>query len=210
MTAIAELHARDLFDSLGKEDEQPEQRRPEVKTNPVIERLIIVYEGELKEACERQAYPYWNYHKKPREEIEKIARAKNFTGRDVSSLCLLLQGKEDNLWFSVVTGYFLGVCSTNASDSVIRLPLRHFRRKLCYVGAFNNCGKHIIVEGDVERGLGHGMIGGQITVNGNVGEDVGHGMQDGEIYIDGDYISLSYEDIRRGKGKIFHKGRQIL
>ena len=54
------LEARDLFDSLGKEDEQLEQRRSEVKTNPVIERLIIVYEGELKEACERKSYPYWS------------------------------------------------------------------------------------------------------------------------------------------------------
>ena len=197
MSVITRLHARDLFQGLNPEQEQPSNRIIEVRAGSVLEQLVKQFEEYLAKGT------LWD----AQQNIIQIGRSQSgIRASDIEQLSIILGRYDDQIMFEFDAGEFLTKCFNVCKDDNISVYTMGWKSP-AHAFSLNNR-KNVIIYGDVGNSLGRSMTHGKITVNGNAGTDLGGNMSGGEIYINGNFenLGLAYN---RG-GAIYHRGRQIV
>jgi glutamate synthase domain-containing protein 3 len=228
------LNAEDLFDSLKKEQREPETRKIEIKKSERLEQIIRGFEEALK------INHYFFYPKEAYNISNKLITILP-TSKEILDFSILMNDYQDYSFFEIKSGQYLNALINQSEDNEFTINTRHLERLPNSIGYKNN-GKIIRINGDagdflgekmqegviytentgnflginIENGtinvknagdrLGYSMQDGTIYVN-NAGKSVGDGMQCGTIHIGNSYKSLA--NTIHG-GNIYHQGRLIV
>jgi len=197
MTTMQTLEARDLFDNLGKEEEQPSNRIIEVRAGSVLEQLVKQFEEYLAKGT------LWD----AQQNIIQIGRSQSgIRASDIEQLSIILNGYDDEIMFEFSTGWFLTKCFNVCKDRDITVYTRGWKSPPHHLSLQTD--KRVTVYGNVGDCLGLCMTRGRITVNGNARRFVGQGMEGGTLSINGDYDGIT--EVINTKRNIYHKGKPIV
>ena len=188
-TLKTRLSARDDFDSLRSEQEQP-QRKIEIIPDSALEKLIYGFTRLVKAPLSATRGTVGDTY-----EISEVLMPDNHTASDVEKLCIALYDFQDSSNFSELAGVYLSAAVNHAEDNRIQLPVRVLGKRLHYLGAYLN-GKNLRILGDVESHLGYEMRDGLIEVTGNAGRDIGFNSKKGKIHIRGNAESVVHVQFR--------------
>ena len=67
----------------------------------------------------------------------------------------------------------------------------------------------ITIGKDAGPGIGYFLLGGEIHINGHAKGHIGTKMKDGKIYLQDETATVSMDQLRNSKGKIYCKGKRI-
>ena len=175
------------------------------------------------------AYDVRERAEKPYIKALELIRNLRYSARDVEQFSIALVQFQKEREFSEKAGIFLSALINNGSDSDYRVHTSHLDKKPSCLGVLNK--KNIVIEGDVDYGVGKMMLGGSIIVDGNVGfrtgflmfggklvingntdTETGYGMTCGEIHVNGELGRYkgnpdSYMPVN---GRLYHKGQLIV
>ena len=187
--------AQDLFSSLRPEDDPPEDKNFDLKTDASLEYLI---NGVDKVALADFYEPTEGYN----AAVKYISKI-NPRARDFQSLLINMASRKDLGIINARLGIYISAGLSLCYDDRIRLQIPHELRSIASLGMCNT--KDLLeFTGDIGDILGAHMSKGKIIVNGNVGTGVGVFMSGGEIHING-----SYDYIFSDKGKIYCNNKLI-
>ena len=159
---------------IGKQEERTDSKI-KVEVNPILEQLVEIYEGWLKEQSQ---VCYGNDCKLSMDKTKGLG----YSSRDITSLCLRLKIYESHKYFDD-SGVFLSALINNCNDAEFLLITLHLNKKLNFIGYKNT--KKIIVKGCTQNWAGLEMSGGIIIVEENTKDFTGNYMSDGNIIIKG-------------------------
>jgi hypothetical protein len=185
------LRAEDLFDSLGKEQREPEDRKIEITKNERLEELVKGFEEVLKIKL-KPFQPNFNnliY-------IIKIIP----TSKEISDFSILMSDYQDHKEFRKYSGLYLSALINKSKDKEFIINTNHLEKLPDYMG-FENNGKIIRINKDIGDFLGDGMKKGIIYVRNSEGA-LGYNMKGGEIHADNSGYSLGFS---MAKGRIYVK-----
>ena len=228
-TLDMKLRSKDLFDSLGQEQEE-QDREVELQESLGLKRLIeghISYMTYLVEVSAREGLVPKIRRNSPDDFIPKDYSAADLTALSLKLPRLAKLGHQD-------TASYLNRAINLCPENEITIITNGWEQVDCYIGSeLQN--KSVSVVGDV-YGIGDGMKSGTLHVRGNVpvsmGEvnsGIGWGMKGGEIYIEGDVMTFRVGESMRGgsihimgdapnsdfmgenmvRGRIYHRGKLI-
>ncbi len=188
-------------------------RKPEVKSNPIIEAM-----GKVWVKCGHVRSENWAliYNR-----ILNLINKFEYSAKDIEAFSLELIAFQNEKDFSDKAGLFLSALINNCHENDFVVHTAHLDRPIDRLGWHNtknitvegSAGAFtgdtmdsgtIIVRGDADDGIGFGMKGGTITVNGNTGDMIGWSVEGGEIHINGECEGEVGKN--RIFGKIFHNG----
>ena len=161
------MRARDLFDLLGGEQEQP-QRRPEVRVNSTLEMIVEKFEKLLARPLT------YNYNHQKGFEVgfyddsfRTLSQAlrSRISARDVEQFSLMLgQYRSNDSRLDEQKGLFISalIAASPAQDFTVHTA--RFNNPIDYIGYCNT--KNIVVNGDVND-VGSGISAGTILIKGN-------------------------------------------
>ena len=198
MSLLARVQARDLFDELEREQEQPTDKIIEVRTGTILEKLVRQFEEYLA---------YGNMRKDLCEGLREIGECEEgIRARDIEKLSLFLNRYDRSEIFEVRAGDFLTCCFSDCKDYEINIYTTGWKNSPHHLSLQTD--KRVTVYGNVGDCLGLCMTRGKITVNGNARGSVGSGMEGGTLSINGNFenLGLAYNC----GGNISHRGRQIV
>jgi hypothetical protein len=210
-------------------------REAKVETNPVLEKMKIVWR-----VCDDFDPDNWdNGYDKMIKRIKKIRHS----AKDIELFSLALAGYQDEKDFSDKAGFYLSALINTSKGREFVIHTAHLTEIVNFIGYRNKrtitvhgdtgwCvgdemkSGTVIVDGDAGHNMGYGMRGGTITVKGNAGDAVGNYMRRGTIIVAGDtggdigeqmkggeiYLNRGHGSISEKKiihGKIFHKEELI-
>jgi glutamate synthase domain-containing protein 3 len=196
------LKVGDLFENLGREERQKEDRNVEVVKSPCLEWLLkklIKFNKEAQMSLNAAAWDSIHSHieRDLYQDAIKVLKPQPFpiTARDIENLCIIsFENKDENKIF----GAYLNACINKSCDSKFNLITQGYLNPPNYLGTFNR-EKEIKVIGNVGSSIGYEMSGGIMAINGNVRYAVGERMIDGEIRIDGDCEGAVGENMAGGE-----------
>jgi len=209
------LKAEDLFEGLGREEEQPNERRIEVVQSGELTSLIKLFEMYLPIA---KGYTGPGSYRKAGRIIDQ-----SFSSRSITEFGIVLP-KYCTEWALVNSSMlFVSVAMNRSNDLSYVLDFQSFPIPLDFVGYGLAEGKSLKVFGDCGICAGGRNQGDQVF-NGNCGNwagDSNQGIQEfhgscrwragnynkGTQRFNGEVGSFSR---KLGKGNIYHKGRQIV
>src|SRR3989344_4269914 len=118
MSVITRLHARDLFQGLNPEQEQPSNRIIEVRAGSVLEQLVKQFEEYLAKGT------LWD----AQQNIIQIGRSQSgIRASDIEQLSIILNGYDDEIMFEFSTGWFLTKCFNVCKDRDITVYTRGWK-----------------------------------------------------------------------------------
>jgi hypothetical protein len=203
----------DLFDSLGKEQREPEDLRIKVTRNERLEKIVKVFEELLMK--EDTIDEYYN-------EILRIIQIIP-SAKEILDFSILMGDYQDFKNFDFIAGHYLSALVNKSNEYEIIINTNHLEKLLNCIGYKNN-GKIIKINGDMGSFLGELMQSGTIHAENagnflgyfldggtiyaeNSGKFVGGYMRGGTIHIENTYQSLS-DEIHGGN--IYHQGKLIV
>jgi hypothetical protein len=215
------LRVEDLFDSLDKEQREPDDRKIEIKKSERLEEIIRGFEKALKIEVKNSEQGY--------NDLKKMIKFTP-TSKEITDFSILMSDYSDEFisdrdkdTFETNSGLYLSALINKSNEQEIIINTRHLHLLPDYLGKYNN-GKIISVNGDAGRHLGDKMLAGNIYARDarsflgsfltggiiyvkNARKFVGDYMQGGTIHIENICCSLS--DQIHG-GNIYHQGRLIV
>src|SRR3989338_4812134 len=214
---IGRAAAIDPFKRYQPEVSQP-VRKPDVKEDSKVLQAI---KKVWRECGSIDSYDVLEAVERPYAKIFEHLKRLKCSAKDVERFSIALAEFQEEEGFAAKAGIFLSVLINHAKGKNFRVCTRHLDVKPDGLGAFNT--KNVVIDGDVDYGVGKLMISGSITVNGNAnvragflmlggtltingnsGHDTGYGMAAGKIYVNGN-IFPRYGDC----GFLYHKGELI-
>lgn len=220
--AVSRLPARKKFQGFkGEAGKRLFESKSLSKPTENIGILMEAWEKHAASLSRPESNPY-SGGPHPQVELELDLFRTNITAQEIEQLSILLKQFEGIPGFESAAGNFLsGLINISSSESFI-LHTRHFRFPLFGLG--NSSSKHITIDGPAGDWAGAGMKGtmivegkvrdgagirseGRLVICGDAGMLLGQNMKEnGIIEIEGEFESLG-ENI---KGKIYHRGKQII
>ena len=181
------LLAEDLFESLGKEEEQKINQFKH--TSNGFHEILIVFENFYLN--EREFYREEDFH------LWKKVLPQRYSQNDIQLFLDYQGGKKYELDRHRDIGAFLNALiqfgkRKRYTLSTPSLPLECLE----FIGDYN-LKKEIVIHGNIGEYLGNGMMGGKIIIHGDTGEGVGNGMEGGLIRVMG---NVEFYDGNDGMG----------
>jgi hypothetical protein len=165
------LKAEDLFDSLDKEQREPEDLRIKIEKSERLEEIVRGFEEGFKIVDNSEAYIFHKIYK----DIQIIP-----TSKEILEFSVLLNDYQDYNDFEINSGLYLSALVKKSDEQEFTINTQHLGKKTCLIGYENN-GKIIHINGDAGTGIGCSMTKG-IIYAGNVNSFFGDSMLGGEIY----------------------------
>ena len=223
-TLKTRLSARDDFDSLRSEQEQPE-RKIEIIPGSMLEELVWGFERLARFDIRGEELTPGGHLYPELYKISGILIPETCTQSEIQELCFALKSYENIELFGAKAGLYLSALINCVQGEQVDLSVNGLEKKLSYLGAFLDR-KKLTIRGDVAEALGFEMYGGEInlegdaaifagfdmnggiiTIKGNAGAFVGSDMNDGTIYVKG---PAGYNvGMRMKGGNIFLEGDYV-
>lgn len=187
MTSLPTLiRAGDLFDKLGREDEQPADKKIEVRRGNV-EKLLKIFQ----EVLQHNGYhfddmdDYGEFSRQYFRQSQQLLRIKRMRPKtkDIQDFLRVVWHSTEKV-NSCDLGSYISACITQCRDKEIKLAAAYFREPPLILG-MNNNGKKITIAGKTKERIGSDMKNGEIILMGDTESLLGAGMSGGKIVIYG-------------------------
>jgi len=187
------LNVGDLFDSLGEENEQPEERKIEVRKDQKLISLLDSFERHLAADIRGPLLIEENEYRAASELFRKFQPV---SPHDIGRFVLGMKQYEDSDGFDMRAGRFLSGLINESPFDNFSITTSHFQNPLGGIGYRNV--KSIHIRQDAGPLLGDLMSKGGITLEGNAGSYLGLCMSGGKIVVNGDCGPHAGTDMENG------------
>ncbi len=185
------------FDRFKPETVQ-EERKPEVKENKMIEKIIELLRGWDSS---------YNFSVGARTLI-RHANIGRYTAEDISLFCIHLSKFQNDPKFPKKAGAFLSELIGACHETDLVIYTLHLSPTACQkyempIGIYNDDAKNITINGDVGEGSFYQMKSGKVLINGNANSNFASEMNGGEIIVEKNVLGCAGTKMTGGRIVIF-------
>lgn len=161
---------KDLLDTLDVEDNEPINKQ-KIENPSCLDFIVYNFERVLKESNSFESY----YNR-------AMELAPEATAKDIDMFYSIIH-KSQSFGGFMANGMYITALINKCKEDII--VLNENKNVELNLFGYNIENKLVILDGDVDYGLGLAMRSGQIVINGNAGSSLGFLMSNGKIVVNG-------------------------